>query len=176
VRRAAALLVWTGALLFLSAAESAVELHKFDDPGLDVRFRTLTYELRCLVCQNQNIADSNADLAKDLRNVVDRMLRDGKSDEEIKTFMVDRYGEFVLYRPRLRPGTLVLWVGPFLLVAAGVGGLLWHVRRRRGALSGGGTPEAADPELVRIAALLSSRAPEMPSDPNGQDRNELGSR
>jgi len=99
---------------------SAMNLYQFDDETKKARFKTLIHELRCTVCQNQTIADSNADLAKDLRDKVYKMIQAGKTDEEIKTFMVSRFTDFVLYNPPLKPGTYVLWLGPgVLLLIAG---------------------------------------------------------
>ncbi len=93
----------------------------FDDPALQARYETLTRELRCLVCQNQAIADSNATLAADLRREVRAMIADGASDAEIKEFMVARYGDFVLYRPPFKRSTWLLWLAPALLVIGGLG-------------------------------------------------------
>ncbi|MCG8432496.1 MAG: cytochrome c-type biogenesis protein CcmH [Gammaproteobacteria bacterium] len=89
---------------------------QFDDPQLAERYRNLSEELRCLVCQNQTIADSDAGLAKDLRKQIREMLLDGASDEEITQYMVSRYGDFVLYRPPVKATTWLLWLGPFLLL------------------------------------------------------------
>ena len=99
----------------------------------------LSSELRCLVCQNQTIADSNADLAVDLRGEIREKIESGMSDAEIKDFMVARYGDFVLYRPPVKATTLILWIGPFLLLAVGGGILYVNVKRRRQTV--------ADPEL-----------------------------
>ena len=113
------------------APEAAVfEPRGFTSPEHEQRYHALIDELRCLVCQNQTIADSNADLASDLRREVYRMVEDGRSAEEIADFMVARYGEFVLYRPTLGGRTLALWVGPFVLAAAGLAVLVAHQRRR----------------------------------------------
>lgn len=101
------------------------------DPALELRVQRLANELRCLVCQNQTIADSNAELAVDLRNQVREQLRQGKSEEEILSYMVQRYGDFVRYRPPVKIQTLVLWIGPFLLLAGGVFALLRYLRRRQ---------------------------------------------
>ncbi|MHB1085186.1 MAG: cytochrome c-type biogenesis protein [Thiobacillus sp.] len=101
------------------------------DPAAEARLKTLSSELRCLVCQNQTIADSNADLAVDLRNEIREKIQAGQSDAEIKAFMVARYGDFVLYRPPVNITTLALWVGPFLLLAVGGGILLVTLKRRR---------------------------------------------
>ena len=103
------------------------------DPVLEQRVMTLSAELRCLVCQNQTIADSNAPLAEDLRNQVREKMRQGISDSQIIDFMVARYGDFVLYRPPLKLTTVLLWFGPLLLLAAGFVVLLRRVLRRRPA-------------------------------------------
>lgn len=91
----------------------------FDDPAMQARYEQINRELRCLVCQNQTIADSNATLAQDLRREVREMLTAGKSDAEIRTFMIERYGDFVLYRPRLTPINYLLWAAPVLLLLLG---------------------------------------------------------
>lgn len=101
-----------------------------EDPALEKRVMQLAEELRCLVCQNQTIADSHAELAVDLRNQVRDMLRAGKSDQEIKDYMVQRYGDFVLYRPPVKPATTLLWVGPFALLIGGLGFLIFKLRQR----------------------------------------------
>ncbi|TMG89971.1 MAG: cytochrome c-type biogenesis protein CcmH [Betaproteobacteria bacterium] len=103
------------------------------DPALEQRVMTLAAELRCLVCQNQTIADSNAPLAEDLRNQVREKMRQGSSDSQIIDFMVERYGDFVLYRPPVKATTLLLWFGPLLLLAAGFVVLVRRVLRRRPA-------------------------------------------
>ena len=103
------------------------------DPVLEQRVMALSAELRCLVCQNQTIADSNAPLAEDLRNQVREKMRRGASDSEIVDYMVARYGDFVLYRPPLKLTTALLWFGPLLLLAAGFVVLLRRVLRRRPA-------------------------------------------
>jgi cytochrome c-type biogenesis protein CcmH len=102
------------------------------DPVLDERLRNLELELRCLVCQNQTLADSNAGLAEDLRREVRTLAIDGKSDAQIKDFLHERYGNFVLYRPPVEPDTWLLWFGPFVLLAATAGWLIWRARRAPG--------------------------------------------
>ncbi len=101
----------------------------FRDGFEEQRFRQLTHELRCVMCQNQSLADSNAEIARDLRNEVLVLMRQGKTDAEIRDFMVARYGEFVLYKPRLGGGTLLLWFGPLALVLIGAGLVFMLVRR-----------------------------------------------
>jgi cytochrome c-type biogenesis protein CcmH len=104
------------------------------DPALEARMTRITSELRCLVCQNQTIADSSADLAVDLRRQTREMLKQGKSDREIVDYMTARYGDFVLYRPPLRATTVLLWFGPGLMLLVG-GGVLIVVLRRRGRMN-----------------------------------------
>jgi cytochrome c-type biogenesis protein CcmH len=117
-------------VLAASAAAQVFEAREFDKGENAGRYQALIQELRCLVCQNQNLADSNAPLAADLRQITYDMIREGKSDQEIIDFMVARYGEFVLYRPPLNPNTALLWGGPLLLLAFGMWLLLRHLRRR----------------------------------------------
>jgi cytochrome c-type biogenesis protein CcmH len=101
------------------------------DAAVEARLKALAEELRCLVCQNQTIADSNASLALDLRNEIREQVAKGRSDDEIRAYMVERYGDFVLYRPPLKATTVLLWVGPFALLALGAGIVVMTVRRRR---------------------------------------------
>ena len=100
------------------------------DPVLEARMVRIAAELRCLVCQNQTIADSNADLAVDLREQVRGLLRQGQSDEQILKYMTDRYGDFVLYRPPVKGTTLLLWFGPAVLLVGGLATLVIVLRRR----------------------------------------------
>tara|TARA_R110000787_G_scaffold47494_1_gene114863 strand:- start:244 stop:741 length:498 start_codon:yes stop_codon:yes gene_type:complete len=123
------------------------------DPALESRARDISKELRCLVCQNQSIDDSDAPLARDLRLLVRERLTAGDSDAEAVRFIVDRYGDFVLLRPPFKASTLVLWIGPALILIAGVAGVwVWH-RRRRGAVAAGAPPLSAA-ERQRLNALL----------------------
>jgi cytochrome c-type biogenesis protein CcmH len=101
------------------------------DPALEARMLAIAGELRCLVCQNQTIADSHADLAADLREEVREMLRAGRSADEIRRYMTDRYGDFILYRPPFKPTTFALWLGPALLLAIGAAALAVSLVRRR---------------------------------------------
>lgn len=133
-----------------SAAKEAVPAA--DDPVLEARVLRISAELRCLVCQNQTIADSHADLAQDLRRQVREMIGQGKTDREIIAFMTERYGDFVLYRPPMKSTTWLLWFGPGLLL---VGGLLVLilVLRRRSRLP----PEAFEPDLDDADAPADAR-------------------
>ena len=113
---------------FAAAAKEATPTAA--DPALEARVVAVATELRCLVCQNQTIADSHADLAVDLRNQVREMLRSGQSEKQIIDYMTARYGDFVLYRPPVKGTTLLLWFGPWALMAGGLAGLWWELRRR----------------------------------------------
>jgi cytochrome c-type biogenesis protein CcmH/NrfF len=121
------------------------------DPALESRMIKLTSELRCLVCQNQSLADSHADLAIDLKNQVRSQMQAGKSDVEIRDYMVARYGDFVLYDPPFKSSTLLLWAGPFALLLIGLLGLAAYVRRRRLRLPSG---ELTPMDRARAEALL----------------------
>ena len=122
----------------------------FDDPAQTEDFRILTSELRCLVCQNESLAGSNADLAQDLRKEIYEMMQAGKTKEEIIEFMVARYGDFVLYSPPLKPSTYPLWFGPLLLLAIGAFLLLRTLRRKQQSTD----TELSDEEQQRLAQLL----------------------
>jgi len=107
----------------------------FDSPQQQERFNKLTEELRCLVCQNQNLADSDAPLAHDLRNEIFSMMQAGKNDDEIKSFLIERYGDFVLYRPPMQGNTLVLWLAPVFLLIIGCVVVFVSIRKRSGLLA-----------------------------------------
>lgn len=117
------------------------------DPVLEARVMAIAEELRCLVCQNETIAASHADLAVDLRKQIRLQLVQGRSTEQILDFMVQRYGDFVLYRPPLKASTILLWVGPFALLVLAASGLVMHIRKRRRA-----TPDASLSEEDRVKA------------------------
>jgi cytochrome c-type biogenesis protein CcmH len=102
-----------------------------EDPKLEARLVDISQELRCLVCQNESLASSHAELADDLRQEVRELIRSGKSDQEVKDFLVARYGDFVLYRPEVKPLTWVLWFGPFLLLVVAAVFLSLYLRQRR---------------------------------------------
>jgi cytochrome c-type biogenesis protein CcmH len=123
------------------------------DPALEKKVITLSNELRCLVCQNQTIADSNAELAVDLRNQVRKQLSEGKSDREILDYMVQRYGEFVLYRPPLSYKTILLWAGPFALLLIAMFILVQQIRLRHKRLA---SEEFDQTDLSRARKLLDS--------------------
>ena len=122
-------------LLLLSGSAFAQEPLEFDTAEQEARFQQLTLELRCLVCQNQNLADSDAELARDLREEIYEMMMAGQDNEQIKTFLVDRYGDFVLYRPALGGNTLLLWLMPGILLGIGAIVILFTVRNRKRQLA-----------------------------------------
>lgn len=137
----------------LAAAQEARPLA--ENPQAEARLKALAVELRCLVCQNQTLADSNAPLAEDLRREVREMIAKNMSDQEIIDFLVERYGDFVLYRPPLRVMTTLLWIGPFVLLAVGGAALILTVRRRQTTL-----PDVvvSDADHARVERLLSDGA------------------
>ena len=137
----------------LAAAGEAAPLA--ENPQAEARLKALAVELRCLVCQNQTLADSNAPLAEDLRREVREMIAKNMSDKEIIDFLVTRYGDFVLYRPPLKTTTTLLWVGPFLLLIGGAIALVMALRRRQKKLTDVALSEA---ERNRVAQLLSEGA------------------
>ena len=137
----------------LAAAEEARPLA--DNPQVEARLKHLAVELRCLVCQNQTLADSNAPLAEDLRREVREMIAKDMSDREIIDFLVQRYGDFVLYRPPWKASTTLLWLGPFLLLIAGATALVLVLRKRQKKLVDVTLSEA---EHNRVAQLLSEGA------------------
>ena len=118
-------------LVLLSGSCYAVDSRQLSDPKQQESYETLTKELRCLVCQNQTIADSNAELASDLRRQVSEMLAQGKSKEEIVQFMTDRYGDFVLYKPAFKGKTLLLWIAPIAFLVIGLIAVLLVIRSKK---------------------------------------------
>jgi cytochrome c-type biogenesis protein CcmH len=140
------------ASLFVIAVTAAAQTSR--DAALDARLKTLSEELRCLVCQNQTLADSTAPLAEDLRREVRELAQQGKTDAEIKQYLVARYGDFVLYKPPVKPTTWILWFGPFAFLLGG--GLIWFVvlrRRRRG-----GRDDNEPPAAVQVDSEQAERA------------------
>ncbi|MEM9533620.1 MAG: cytochrome c-type biogenesis protein [Pseudomonadota bacterium] len=141
--------------LALTAPVLAIDPQDFADAEEEARYWTLIEEIRCLVCQNQNLADSPAGLAKDLRDQVLELMRSGRSDAEIKTYLTDRYGDYVLYNPPMKPATWGLWFGPLVLVAIGAAGMVLHLRRRQrhpAELAADPDQEALDRELDAVEA------------------------
>ncbi len=145
------LVCWALAWAALAPVHAGQAVDLAEDPVVERRLLAISEELRCLVCQNESLAGSRADLAMDLRREVRSLIKAGKSDAEIMEFMVSRYGDFVRYRPPVKPVTWALWFGPALLLL-GAGGALWHFIRRQRQSS---APEALSPqEQARARDLL----------------------
>lgn len=143
---------WLAVLMLLLPLQAfaAIDTYEFKDEASRERFRQLTDELRCPKCQNQNLADSNSPIAKDLRTEVHRMVQADQSDDEIVDFMVARYGEFVLYKPRKNASTWVLWYGPFVLLALG-GMVIFLLARRKGKSESKASNEAESHDVSSSA-------------------------
>ena len=139
--------------LAIASAKEASPLA--EDPKVEQRLIAIAEELRCLVCQNESLAGSRAELAQDLRREVRELIKQGKSDEEIKTFLVSRYGDFVLYRPPVKPTTWLLWGGPFVLMLGGLAGLVVYLRRRKRDVADAANAVLSEEESRRVQALLS---------------------
>lgn len=144
------LVLLTSSLLSVYAA---VEVKQFKKPDHEQRYKKLINELRCVVCQNQNIADSNAELAKDLRKQVFKMINTGKSDDDILEFMVTRYGDFVLYRPEFNSMTFLLWVGPFIIFIIGLTILVSFIRQRKTVVA----TELSNEDKEKLKQLLKDK-------------------
>lgn len=125
-----------------------------DDPVTEQRLIGISEEMRCLVCQNESLAGSRSDLANDLRREIRTLIKEGKSDDQIRNFMVERYGDFVLYRPPVKPITWLLWIGPFIILLIGIAVLFTYLRRRNSAVT---TIALSDDDNKRIDALLNGK-------------------
>lgn len=136
----------------LSHVMAGVEVNEFDNKQDQQQFTTLVNELRCLVCQNQNLADSNAELAQDLRKEVYQMIKKGKSSDDIVSFMVDRYGDFVLYKPPFKPQTYILWLGPFFVLFFAILFLILFIRKNKSSVK----TEISNDEKLRAEELIKS--------------------
>ena len=152
MRRAAAALMGLTALAAAHAASAVQPDEMLKDPALEARARALSADIRCLVCQNQSIDDSDASLARDLRLLVREQIKQGRSDGEIRDFLVERYGAFVLLDPPLQGSTLLLWAGPAIVLLAGAAGLAIYFRNRRRSAPDGET--LSDDERARVERLL----------------------
>jgi cytochrome c-type biogenesis protein CcmH len=137
---------------FMAKANEAAPLA--EDPAIEQRLNKIAEELRCLVCQNESLAGSRSDLANDLRREVRTMIKQGKTDQEVRDFLVARYGDFVLYRPPVKPTTWLLWIGPFALLLGGILALVLFVRRRQPE-----APAPLSPEEQRKAQALLDGGP-----------------
>jgi len=138
-------------LLLSISAQAAIDAYKFDDPQKEKIYHELTDELRCLVCQNQNIAGSNAELAVDMRRKTYEMVSAGQSKQQVADYMADRYGDFVLYKPPFKASTAVLWIGPFIILAVSIWLMLRVIRNRREEHE---TASVSGEQLAEAARLL----------------------
>ncbi len=139
-------------LLAAPSFSSTIDAYPFEDPGQEKIYKKLIEELRCLVCQNQNLADSNAELAQDLRRKTYELARAGNSEWEIVDYMVQRYGDFVLYKPPLQANTLLLWIGPFIIFLVAVVVLIRFIRRKPDTEAGA----MSDADRARAEILLNN--------------------
>jgi len=143
------------------SSHAAIEAVEFENSELLQRYQALIAELRCTVCQNQNLADSDADLAKDLRRKTEEMLKAGKSDDEVLTYMRDRYGDFVLYRPPMSGSTSVLWIAPFVLLIIAAISVVITVRNKRNTHSRSSDNQSVNSQndqLQKVRALLNEQS------------------
>lgn len=147
-------LFYLGLPALLWAATAAAEPLEFSNPQSEQRYLALIEEIRCLVCQNQSLADSNAELARDLRNEIRRMIETGRSNARIVEFLVERYGDFVLYRPPLKGATWLLWFGPFLLLPGALA--IAFVLIRNQARAGAADKPLSAAQRARLNQLLGS--------------------
>ena len=147
------LIIILSLLSSISILEAAVEIKQFQNSEHEQRYKNLINEFRCVVCQNQNIADSNAALAQDLRNQVFKMINAGQNDDEIMEFMVTRYGDFVLYRPQFNSMTFLLWVGPFIIFTIGLYFLISFIRQRKKMV----VTELSNTDKEKIKQLLDDK-------------------
>jgi len=125
-----------------------------EDPVLEKRLIHISEELRCMVCQNESLASSRAELANDLREEVRKLIREDKSDSQIKEYLVTRYGDFVLYKPEVKPLTWVLWFGPFLLLVLAIMGMAYYLRQRQGVQKS--SPVLSDEDRRKVQEILKS--------------------
>ena len=146
-------------LCLLGSASAAIDAYEFKNEAERERYRTLVEELRCPKCQNQNIADSNAPIAMDLRREIYRMLEEGQSNEQIIDYLVARYGDFVRYKPPVNAKTLVLWYGPIVLLVIGFAVLAFILIRRRRASDKPASNTLTEAERERLATLLDRKEP-----------------
>ncbi|HWA49244.1 MAG TPA: cytochrome c-type biogenesis protein [Dongiaceae bacterium] len=146
------------ALLWLLAAPVFAQEQQLADPALEQRARTLSYEIRCVVCQSQSIAESEADIARDMRTLIREQIAAGKSDQEIRAYLVARYGDFILFQPPFKATTYALWIGPFAVLVLALIGVIVFFRRR-----------AAQPAAAReLSAAERNRVAEMLRDEEGR--------
>jgi cytochrome c-type biogenesis protein CcmH len=142
------------ALLLVLAAPAFAQEPQLADPALEQRARNLSHEIRCVVCQSQSIAESESDIARDMRVLIREQIAAGKSDQDIRDFLVERYGDFVLFKPPFKASTYMLWIGPFVLLVLAVIGIVVFFRRR--AARPVAMRELSDAERNRVVEILAA--------------------
>lgn len=142
--------VLSGLLLVCMQAFAAIDVYEFESPEQEQRYRLLIEELRCPKCQNQNLAGSDAGVATDLKNRTYELMMQGKSDDEIRAYLIERYGDFITYKPPVRGSTMVLWAGPFILLFLVAVIIVWRVRQQ----PSGHPAHISAEERERLARLL----------------------
>lgn len=160
-----ALVLPVAAVLCMGSASDPAD--RLADPAKEARARALFQEVRCVVCQNESIDASNAELAHDMRQLIRGQVDQGRSNGEIRAFLKDRYGEFILFRPALTPGNAVLWGAPFVIVLGGVAALAWRARRRARRRARVEDEPLTEEELARLDALAANSDNGDPSDTVG---------
>jgi cytochrome c-type biogenesis protein CcmH len=148
------LIALVAALLFVGSALAKDAAPLAEDEAVEKRLVHIAEDLRCLVCQNESLAGSHAELAEDLRREVRGLIKQGKTDQEVKDFLVSRYGDFVLYQPPVKPTTWLLWAGPFVLLVVGIVILITYLRRRSGEVV---RTDLSEADMKRAEALLKDR-------------------
>ncbi len=151
-------------ILYPAASQAVVEVVEFDDAAQQAQYQALIAELRCVVCQNQNIADSDAPLAQDLREIAADMIRAGQSDHEIKEFMVKRYSEFVLYRPAFSVATSLLWLAPLIVLLLTLFAVIRFVQKREAVIHEQTNDTAIDDTQRRLIKQLLESSDELSKD------------
>lgn len=142
------------ALIFSANSFASIEIIEFDNPAHEQRYRSLILELRCLKCQNQNLASSDAPLAKDLRMIAVDMIKSGSTDQEVKDFMTERYGDFVLYKPPFNMQTAFLWLGPFFILIIVIASIVISVKKRQERERFAPTAVSNEAERAKVRNLL----------------------
>jgi cytochrome c-type biogenesis protein CcmH len=152
-----ALVMVVSVFLTLAVQAGPVDTFEFKDEATELRFQILSKELRCPKCQNQNLSDSNSPIAEDLRSKLYTLLQEGQSDQEIIDYMVYRYGDFVLYRPRVNSSTYILWFTPLILIGGVIGGITIILRKRSNKKENATTEELSQEELANLDEILKDK-------------------
>jgi cytochrome c-type biogenesis protein CcmH len=163
-------LLLMGCVGLLGSAHAAVDVHQFDSPAQAAQYQGMIDELRCPKCQNQNLAGSDAPIAQDLKQRTYEMVKDGQTDQQIRDYMIDRYGDFISYRPPVRPSTWVLWFLPPVLLVLLFGGWLWHVWQRAKQRIRVASDVLSHAEQARLDQVLAAR-PVAPTPPAGDSHD-----